>query len=356
MYYPIIKNKLNELKGINAVNLTQQFIPIFELIDNKFDNLEKIFDSFTSKVDTLLKNRSVYIDIPTYLNNNLYKSFNLNNSQSKFDFFKSLETYFKNKNYKNFIPIISFNYSHDTDTTNYKENLRFVRYITEYFDQFAFRIFSDSSYESNDEYLINSIYSLMGRKLLRASLIIDYEHSEFNKLIPLLKDISKECKIKTLIIAGEAFNNSIKNKHNAYGCGRIKNIHLSHFNNLKVTIMKYKLAIDTIHYSDFSLLDKIQHKLEIKQDKGFLYYPFIKFTTEDGNMCMFTANEKGNYVQYEDLCSVVITNIKTFDPKHCSTCRFIHDIHNQVPSLKFKAGSVWKYRMIAHHITALSKL
>ena len=54
MYHPIIKNKLNELKGIDLVKQEYQFVPIFELVECRHNDLEIFFNSFTSKIKNVL--------------------------------------------------------------------------------------------------------------------------------------------------------------------------------------------------------------------------------------------------------------------------------------------------------------
>lgn len=357
MYYPIIKNKLNELKGLESVNNAHNFIPIIELVECKYDVPERFFDSFMSKIISTLNTKNVFFDLPSYIDNEVINIFNLNNAQNKFDFFTVLEDYFFQKHHQPFIPVISFDYSYGTQRECYKENLKFVKKISSHFTNgFAFRLFSDSSYKNDDKALINQAYAFLDEDIIKKCyIIIDCDEHTFSEVIPIVKELTEDYPMANLILAGEAFNGSTR-KNTLISCDRIENYQLKRVLHMVHQFMLKDLPVINTHYSDFTLLDKIQSKIEIDPDKGFLYYPFIKYTTEDGNLCMFTADVKGNYHQYEELCHRIKVNIKTFSREHCESCAFIDDVASKVADLKFKAGSTWKHRMIAHHITALSML
>lgn len=357
MYYPIIKNKLNELKGLEAVHSALNFIPILEIVDCKYEDHEKFFDSFMSKISSTSKNKRIFIDLPTYTDNDALNMFELYYAQDKFNFLLTLEQYFISKGYMPFIPVISFDYSYASQRESYKENIKMVKKISAHFtDGFAFRVFSDSSFKNEDKDLISQSYAFLDEDIIeKCYLIIDCDKQTFSDTLPLIKELyDDEFPIKNIILAGEAYNGSIK-KETEILCGRIENIQLKRVQYIKTQLSLHDIHIDSINYADFSLLEKIQSKIEIDPDKGFLYYPFIKYTTEDGNLCMFTADTKGNYQQYEELCRRVMANIHSFSVTHCDTCQFISDVAaGSIDS--FKAGSVWKHRMITHHITALAML
>ncbi|MGE4456904.1 MAG: hypothetical protein AB7E13_08200 [Arcobacteraceae bacterium] len=357
MYYPIIKNKLNELKGLALVNPSLDFIPIIELVECKYDGHQKFFENFMSKIASTLQTKNILVDLPTYTNNEVISKFELDSAQNKFDFFEELKNYFLQKQYKPFIPVISFDYSYGTQRECYKENLKFVKKISSCFsDGFAFRLFSDSSYKNDDKSLVNQAYAFLDESIIeKCHIIIDCDEYTFSEVIPIVKELTEDYPMVNLILAGEAFNGSLR-KETSILCGRIKNHQLDRVTHMKHQFVLKDLPVKNINYSDFTLLEKIQSKIEIDPDKGFLYYPFIKFTTEDGNQCMFTADSKGNYHQYEELCQRIRSHIKNFSRAHCETCAFIDDVALMQKDLKFKAGSTWKYRMIGHHITALAML
>lgn len=357
MYYPIIKNKLNELKGLEAVSNALDFTPIIELVECKYEDPERFFESFTSKIISTLNTKNVFFDLPTYTDNEVIDRLQLNNAQYKFDFFSLLEGYFDQKHYKPFRPIISFDYSNGNQRECYKENLKFVKKISSHFsDGFAFRLFSDSSYKNDDRALINQAYAFLDEDIIKkCSIIIDCDEHTFSEVLSIVKELTEDYPMSNLILAGEAFNGSLR-RTTDLPCDRIGNHQLKRLEYIKTHLALKELPVVYVNYADFTLLDKIQSKIVIDPDKGFLYYPFIKYTTEDGNLCMFTADAKGNYHQYEDLCQRIRINIKTFSREHCESCAFIDNVASKVDDLKFKAGSTWKYRMIAHHITALSML
>ena len=103
MYHPVIKNKLNELKGLNDVNINLEFTPIIEMIDCKYDDIMKMFVNTTSKITSILKNKRVYIDLPTYVENEIIDIADMENSEDKIEFFKTLDAYFKTEKFKDYI-------------------------------------------------------------------------------------------------------------------------------------------------------------------------------------------------------------------------------------------------------------
>lgn len=357
MYYPIIKNKLNELKGLEAVNSALNFIPILEIVDCKYEDQEKFFDSFMSKISSTAKSKKIFIDFPTYADNDALNVFELYYAQDKFDFLITLEQYFTSKGYMPFIPVISFDYNYSSQRESYKENIKLVKKISDHFSNgFAFRIFSDSSFKNEDKDLISQSYAFLDEDITeKCHLIIDCDKNIFTEAIPVIRELHDDgYHIKNIILAGEAYNGSIRIETGIF-CDRIGNAQIKRVENIKTQLALNDIHIDSINYADFSLLEKIQSKIEVDPDKGFLYYPFIKYTTEDGNLCMFTADTKGNYHQYEELCRRVRANIHTFSDTHCDSCKFISDVAaGNIEN--FKAGSTWKHRMIAHHITALAML
>lgn len=354
MYHPVIKNKLNELKGLNDVNINLEFTPIIEMIDCKYDDIMKMFVNTTSKITSILKNKRVYIDLPTYVENEIIDIADMENSEDKIEFFKTLDAYFKTEKFKDYIPVISFDYNYRTKKKSYKENISFINLIIENFDSFALRLFTNAdTYLDDDFALIKEMYNTFKDYDFKnkVTFIFDVDKTNISKVSETLNFILSKHKIIKLILVGEAYNNKSRMR-TTYNFDRIKNHHLERVENLKKEFLS---NIDQVEYADFALLDKIPSKIEIDPEKGFLYYPFIKFTTEDGNLCMFTADEKGNYEQYQELCKRIIHEMRTFSTAHCSTCQFINDVAAGDHS-KFKAGATWKYRMIAHHITSMSEL
>jgi len=355
MYHPIIKNKVNELKGVKQVDINLNYTPIIELTDTKTEDKEKLFgllfdSSKANSIINILKYKNCYIDIPSYLNNQIINNFNLDDGYEKYNMFKELNDLANSNGCKDFIPIISFGYNHPTERKSNKENIKFAKKIIENFDNFAIRIYSNYSFRSDDYNLLWQLYDFFGDEITRrATLIFDIDNFTMEYTYKLIKEIQDEFYIKHIVLAGEVLKGNDREYLNE-PYDRLSNKHLERYKYFLNTFNGETLDID---YADFTLTDKIPSKLEIDPEKGFSYYPFIKFTTEDAKLCMFTANEKGDYSQYKDLCEEVVKGIRGFSSEHCKTCKFIQDVANG-EKLKFKAGSTWKYRMIGHHITALS--
>ncbi len=357
MYHPIIKNKLNEIKGYKQVECSLKNMPIIELTDIKTDDFETFFNQLFSddrqnSIYGILRTKKCYIDLPAYLYNQIIDIFSLQNHKNKFDFFIKLNDIIKKKSLHPFTPVISFDYSHDTRRESYKQNISFAKKIIDHFDNFAIRIFTDSFFKDDDYNLLWQLYDFLPQEMeQKATLIIDIDKSTEKLSMDTIGELEKEgVKIKKIILSGEVLKNNDR-LSTPFTYDRLHNKHLERF---KIIVDSFRDK-SIFNYSDYTLVDKIPSKIELEPDQGFLYYPFIKYTTEDGNICMFTADNKGDYKQYKELCEKVIREIRSFDEKHCSTCSFIKDVADGKIE-KFKAGSTWKYRMITHHITSMAKL
>ncbi|MDX4069151.1 beta family protein [Aliarcobacter skirrowii] len=347
MYQPILKNKLNELKGLNNVSLNKGLNPIIELVDlNKKNTVENVIKYLMEKISNISENKHIYIDTPTYLYNELYDYFGLEDIETKHKFFLEIKKIFDKE--IDFTPVISFDYAYESEKKSYKENIKFFKKMLNDFDNLAIRIFANETFSSSDELLISQIYDFLGDELENKyiTLIIEVSKKNKSKVLSLLKEITEEYTINQITLVGEAFNNDSRHS-TAEVYDRIKNHHLLNFLEIQ------KSLNSEFVYADYTLADKIPSKIEIDPLKGFLYYPFIKFTTEDGNMCYFSAESKGRYEQYKSLCTSIIEKINNYSIEHCSTCKFIKDVSSGTID-KFRAGSTWKYRMIAHHISTMA--
>ncbi|MGM0520448.1 MAG: beta family protein [Campylobacterota bacterium] len=349
MYTPIIKNKLNELKAIETLDEKVEIDPIFELFETKKESTLEDFKWLNKKTNTFFKKRHAYIDLPTYTFNDFIDSHKLTDPKSKVNFFKELKQYFDDEKFTLFTPVISFDYSYSTEQETDKNNLKYVNLLLKAFNKIAIRVFAYPLNRKDDFRLLNTIFALLDEdELENITLIIDTDQIPESEILDAAEIAINENANK-IILAGEAFNYSNKFR-TSYQCGRIKNKHLSYYKDLVEKIDYQKVA-----YADFTLLEKVQPTLDIDPDKGFAYYPFIKYTTEDGNLCMFTADERGKYYQYKDLCDRVIYNIDNYNKSHCDACTFIYEVTIGEKS-RYKAGATWKHRMIAHHITVMSTL
>jgi len=348
MYHPVIKNKLNELKGLGSVKHTIQTKPIIELVECKYDNIDKFFDNTFTKTQEYLANNECFIDLSQYTNNDVIGMFELDDAQKKYNFFIQLRKYFESKEYKPFTPVISFDYSHETQRKSFRDNIKLIRKIESNFEHFAIRIFSDATYISNDVDLLSQIFAFYDDEL-ECDIILDTDKLTTQPSLDIVKNLTNEKIQNNLILIGECFFNEHRIKTDGM-CDHIKNHHLERFNYFCNSVSGANLS-----YADYTLTTKIQSKLELEEGQGFLYYPFLNYTNSDGSMCKFTADTKGNYHQYQELCQRVIANVSDFSVSHCDTCRFIQDVANDDIE-KFKSGGTWKHRMISHHITSMAHL
>ncbi|MBE3021891.1 beta family protein [Campylobacter sp. 7477a] len=358
MYCPIIKNKLNEIKGLRqAIKQTSliQVKPIIELVGTKNQDINDFLnllldDTKVNGISDILKNTECFIDIPTYFPNQIFNDLSLTDHQVKYNFFLELSSKVKEAGCNDITPVISFDYSHETKMDSIRQNRVFARKIMQSFDNFAIRLFSSDLFKKEDLDIFWELYDFLPDKIEKATLIIEVSSSSIDYVIKNIEEITTQSNIKNIILAGESFADSQK-FDTELGYTRSKNIHLLNFNKIKK-----RFSNTSFNYADFTITDKIQSSIDIDSEKGFLYYPFIKYTTEDGNLCTFTASNRGNYEQYGELCKKIIEQVRNFSVSHCDTCDFINSIASKSINDGFKAGSVWKYRMIAHYITTMRNL
>lgn len=348
MYHPVVKNKLNELKGIGALETAVQTKPIIELIECKYEEITKFFDKTFSKMDSYLRYHESFIDLSQYVSNEVITMFELDDAQKKCDFFLQLKEYFTYQGYKPFTPVVSFDYSHETQRKSFRDNIKLVSKIGHEFGHFSIRIFSDSTYINSDADLLGQIFAFYDDELT-CDLIIDTDKTTTQSALDVVKNFTNTEMKNKIILIGECFFNEHRIKTDNK-CDHIKNHHLERFRYFLENVPGANIA-----YGDYTLTTKYQSKLELEEGQGFMYYPFLNYTNSDGSMCKFTADTLGNYHQYQELCRRVIENIPDFSIEHCSTCKFIEDVANDLID-KFKSGGTWKHRMIAHHITSMARL
>ncbi|WP_172202039.1 hypothetical protein [Campylobacter sp. RM16188] len=354
MYYPIIKNKLNEIKGLKqALTKPIEVNPIIELVNAKTQDIDDFLDTLLSgKANGMLdifQQKKCFVDIPTYFSNQFIGDLNLIDYQAKYNFFIKLSEKAKEANLKDIVPVISFEYSLRTRRESIRQNRIFARKIIEAFDDFAIRLFQSDLFKQEDLDIFWELYDFLPDGIEKATVIMDVSNSNMDYVINNIEEITKQCNVKKIILAGESLKDSQK-ADTEFSFARLKNIHLSNFN-----VINNKFSGIALGYADFTITDKIQSSIDIDGDKGFLYYPFIKYATEDGNLCTFTANNRGNYEQYKELCQKIVNEIRNFSTLHCETCAFIKDVvSDKIES--FKSGNIWKHRMIAHYIVTMSNL
>lgn len=271
-------------------------------------------------------------------------------SQAKYNFFIKLAQKVKEVSCLEITPVISFEYSGETRRESIRQNRIFARKVMEAFNNFAIRLFPSDLFKEEDLSIFWELYDFLPDKVEKATVIIDVSNSSIDFVINNVEAIIRQSNVKKIILAGESLKDSQK-LDTGLGFTRSANTHLSNFNRIK-----RKFPSTPFGYADFTITDKVQSSIDIDSEKGFLHYPFIKYTTEDGDLCTFTARNRGNYEQYRELCQRVTNEIGSFLSSHCGSCTFTKDVAMGNQHESFKAGGTWKYRMIAHHITTVSNL
>lgn len=346
MYYPVLKNKLNEIKALKNAYNKDTMIPIIEIVETKKDIEEEFIDNLLKSFPEGMKR--FYFDIASYLDNHeIYEKFDLLDEEMRFNFIKNIYTKSKAMGMDP-VPVISFYYLNGTKKEAFRENIRLVKRMEREFDEFVIRLYPNQAFGTADGELIMSLYDFYEDELCsKVTMIIDTTSISDKGIVDAINFIHNKMHIDGFVLVGETIKGVNGNKNGKYK--HLKNNHLERFNKIK------KDCSDSfIEYGDFSILDKKPSPLEIDPDKGFAYFPYIKYTEPDGSICMFTAKEAGKYYQYKDVATNVSLH-KGFSKDHCPTCTFIQKVSAGEVD-KFKSGSVWKHRMITHHMVMMSEL
>ena len=326
-YYPmlILKPQIyltayNRLKD----NTKNEIIPIFELFDmkniNKIDNIKYLAINILDKSngnDML----ALYENLKTAKEHNeniipiIDDSYNFENKKITFTYFKKIINMFKQI-------IIKIN---GIDPLIIPDNLESMLFFMENMNNIVFLLDIEKSYKYSE----NEIFE----KFKEA-------------IIYIRENISDE--ITKFIITGSLIEVSSKN-HIAYidnnnECFKIKNnlyqawIKLSgYFNNLN------------INYSDYTIDEKHVFKDEDIDVRSF--YPSIKYTTKNGDICVFKSNNLREFNDYQILCSYIV-KLPDFDANHCYGCSEI----NRCSIEGGGAPASWKTNMITHHIERFNEI
>jgi hypothetical protein len=331
MYYPILKNKLNELIALENTQV-HNYIPIIELVSAnryRFDETSKIIEKIKHK-------NKIMIDIPNYFSNNqVIEKYSLLDPQKRFEYIQTFND--------NIIPVISFYYTSELKESK-KNNIKFFKLIFKNYSNFAIRLFTDTTYIRDDLEMFENIFLFYEDELKeRIYLILDInENSE-----KIIREILNNYKLEKIILSGDILNENLtikeKEENKNFNCTKIKNL-----------ILK-KAAELNCEYSDYTVVDKIPKYNDEEKIEGFiLYKPYLNYTLKNGDICKFVSNKAGDMTEYKKLCKEII-NYPNFNPNHCKTCNDIYKLaHGE--DLKYKAGATWKHRMITHHITTMVNL
>ncbi|WP_457561483.1 beta family protein, partial [Caminibacter pacificus] len=273
------------------------------------------------------------IDIPNYLSNNkVIEKHNLLDPQKRFEFIQSFND--------NIIPIISFHYTNNLKESK-KNNIKFFKLIFKNYENFAIRLFTDTTYISEDKDIFENIMLFFEDEIKERSFLILDVNQKTKKDINSIINYN----IKKTILINDILNNGSHQKEiekeNFY-CLEINNSLLSLSKELKC------------EYGDYTVVDKIP-KYEEDEKKGFiLYTPYLYYTTKSGNICKFKGKKAGDMSEYKRLCTQIVHH-PDYEKDHCNTCKDIFKLYKG-EDIKYKAGATWKHRMITHHITTMAEL
>jgi hypothetical protein len=167
-----------------------------------------------------------------------------------------------------------------------------------------------------------------------------------NAINYIRENISDE--INNFIITGSLIEISSKN-HIAYTdndneCFKIKN----NLYNCYLELKKHYPEIN-IYYSDYTIDEKYIFKNDDIEVRSF--YPSIKYTIKNGDICVFKSNNLSSFDAYKYLCSH-ITSLKEFNSNHCHGCQ-------KISECKISGGGApasWKSEMMIHHIERFNEI
>ncbi|WP_281952020.1 beta family protein [Nitrosophilus kaiyonis] len=336
MYYPILKNKTNEMLALENVK-SHNFIPIIELVSAnrmKYDEAKKIFEKIKHE-------NTIMIDIPNYMNNKVIDKYDLIDPRNRIDFFVNFKKEYNN----NMIPILSFYYT-DNMKKSIKDNITVLNGLLNEFDEIGIRILTDKTFKKDDIEILENIDIFMNGILKKIYIILEFSQSTVNELKYFFDNFEID-KFKKVIVTGEIHTADSFLENDELQCTLFKNKLLD-----LVHLLKEKYSSKQIEYGDYTVVDKInQFEDEVREGPVF-YVPFLRWTTKHGDICKYTAQTVGNMEQYKDLCKLIIKH-PDFDQNHCSTCKDIYTLANG-GDINYKAGGTWKHRMITHHITTMA--
>jgi len=318
----ILKSQIY-LTAYSKVENKENFLPLFELFDLKFlDKIKEMPKIYLNILDMSGGNTMEY----------LYELF----IEAK-------------KIQNNFIPVIDDTYNFDNKKIVFSY---FKKMITE-FDKIAIKINGLDPLIIPDN--IENMLFLID-DMSKITFILDIEQT-FNKteneMFKLFKNsidyihetISND--IKNFVISGSLIETSSKNHisiEEAEECFLIQNKLLSVYYKLK----DYYPDLELI-YSDYTIDEK--HKFKDDDINVRQFYPSIKYTKKDGNICIYKSNKINNFDKYKELCKLIVKN-PDFIPNHCDGCETIQEC-----SINRKGSpSSWKTKMITHHITTINEI
>lgn len=327
-YCPTIKYKPTiDIKAYNSVKNKEQIIPIVELFQIDKMNLEKI------------EEEKVF-----FLNALIEKSFNFDDA---------VNLYIDIKNtHPNIIPIIDDSFSFSSK----KIAMKAMKKLLKEFDKIAFKINGIYNYYMSDTFE-NLI--LMVDDYENTTFILDidssYKYSIDEMFIKFCGAISAlqiiDTDIKNFIISGSIIKvSSVGYEDFTGGCDTVENKLLKTFYLLESAYTDY-----LIRYSDYTIDEK--HVFTGDNVIVTTFYPLIKFTNDDGGICVYKSTNRDMYDEYPVIANAIISTHPHYREDHCEGCEYIGIISRGDGSGKSTGNpSTWKTKMIIHHITVLSTI
>jgi len=260
------------------------------------------------------------------------------------------------KFHTNIIPVINSDYNYDSK----KDTFKAAKKLFKTFDKIALKVNGiDQLYiRENLENILLSIVD--DYKKIEIFLDIDYAYKHTtNSMVEYFSDAIDyfldeiDDDILNFSIAGSIVKVSSIGlgsfEDSEDGCNYIHNHLLGAYHILKD---KYKKL--NIKYSDYTIDEK--HMFTDDMNGGGSFYPSVKYTLENGNICIYKSRELSEFGKYIDIAKI-IHNRADYSSTHCTGCKYVNDIVLGNTNGKGTGNpSTWKTNMISHHIIRLSEL
>lgn len=326
-YNPILKYKETiDIKAFNQANI-DSIVPIVELFQENKKDLNKID-----------KNKKFYLNI-------LF--------EQNIDFIKTIDIYIEIKiTHPNIIPIID-----DSFTFRNKKNaMKSMKKLLAHFDSIAFKM------NGIDNYYMSDIFEnllLMVNDYSKVTMILDidsaYKHTvshlvnKYSSAIDKIKDI--EIDINNFVLAGAIITvSSMGYSDFNGGCVVVQNKLLKAFYEISKIYQE-----ESIFYGDYTIDEK--HVFTDEDVIVTTFYPFIKYTNVNGDICVYRSESKNDHDQYPLIAKAIINSHSDYLEVHCSGCAYIGTIsRGEGSGNSTGAPGTWKQNMMTHHLTTLAKI
>lgn len=275
-------------------------------------------------------------------------------TERNLDFEFAVDLFIEAKNYhQNLIPVINSDYRFKSRSK--KELVKCAKKLYSNFDEVALKINGINKFYLPDE-LENILFFVEDFSKLTVFLDIDfafkYEQSSMIKsyttaIDEIHKRIDEE--ITNFVLCGSIVSIS------SAGLKTFDEDDEEHNLRKNELLRVFKLFEGTypdlnLKYSDYTIDEK---NMFIDDNGGGMFFPSVKFTNPEGDICIYKSAEKNEFEKYKHIANLIM-NREDYNHDHCPGCNYIEQIHLGTAGGKNTGSpSTWKVNMIVHHIKTI---